>query len=63
MIIYIDGKVIEQAEIFKYLGIIIQQEAKQEGEINSRIESGIKLYYTLNNPFIKKKEISKKTKI
>lgn len=63
IVTYIDGKVIEQVEIFKYLGISIHQEGKEEAEINNRIESGIKLYYAMNKAFITKREISKKAKI
>lgn len=61
--IKLDGRVVEQTESYRYLGVNIHMNGKQEEEINKRIESTTKLYYTLNYPFIRKKEISKKTKM
>jgi len=50
-------------KIFQYLGLIIESDSRQEAEINTRIEKTLKLYYAMNNNFISKREISKKTKV
>lgn len=63
MEIIINGKEIEQVRAFKYLGVTIQCNGSISAEINGRIETATKVYYALNNTFIKKKEITKKTKI
>lgn len=57
------GKLIEQVETFKYLGININREGKEDAEINGRIENTTKLYYALSNSFLRKKEISERTKM
>lgn len=54
---------IEHIEMFKYLGVKIQKYGKCHAEINKRIENINKLYYALNNTFIRRKEISIKTKM
>lgn len=61
--IQIEEKELEQVEAFKYLGVNIHKNGKEDLEINNRIENTTKLYYALNNTFIRKKEISEKTKI
>nr|CAH7736900.1 unnamed protein product [Callosobruchus chinensis] len=58
-----EGKVIEQVEAFKYLGIVIQGDGTMEVEIKERLMKASKLYHTLRRSFICKKEISRKTKI
>lgn len=63
MNIQIDGVAIEQVETVKYLGVEIQENGKQEIEINNRVEKTLKLFFAMQNVFINKKEISKKTKI
>lgn len=49
--IYMDGNIVDQAEIFEYSGINMhiktEQKVKNEAEINKRVESAVKLYYTM----------------
>ena len=59
----LDGKVLEQVDSFRYLGVMIHSSGKNEVEITDRVESTIKLYHSLNTAFIGKKEISVKTKM
>jgi hypothetical protein len=54
---------IEQVTHFKYLGTTIESNGKQEIDINERVQKTIKTYHMMRQNFIKKKEISKKTKI
>lgn len=63
MEIKLDGKIVEQIEVFKYLGVSIHKDGREEAEINNRIENTTKLFYALNNTFIRRKEISQKTKM
>ena len=48
---------------FKYLGVQFQNNEKQEAEINERISTAMKIYYTLNGNFLRMKAITKKTKV
>lgn len=59
----VDDTRIEQVKSFKYLGTMIDRTGRQDAEINERIEKTIRLYYAMNQKFIKKKEITKQTKI
>ena len=61
--IKIGGVKIEQVKQFKYLGVIVDSNGNQEAALNERIEKAIKVYCALNNRFIYKKEISRKTKM
>lgn len=54
---------LEQVGSIKYLGTIIDKTGRYEEEINSRITSATKLYHSIRNGFINKKEISTKTKL
>jgi hypothetical protein len=54
---------LEQVTNFKYLGTIIESSGKQEIDINERIQKTTKTYHMMRQNFIKKKEISKKTKM
>lgn len=63
MRIKLKGEEIEQVDTFKYLGVKIQKTGTMEAELNDRLEAATKLYYSLNNAFIRKKEVSRKTKI
>ncbi|CAH0555727.1 unnamed protein product [Brassicogethes aeneus] len=45
------------------VGVELEHNGGQESEINKRIGKAINLYYAINNKFIKKKEITKKTKL
>lgn len=59
----IDSKKLEQVDEFKYLGVTIDKKGGCETEIDKRIEGTAKLYHALNNVFINKKEVTKKTKL
>lgn len=61
--IQLNKKSVQQVGTFKYLGVNVHRDGKMDAEINARIESALKLYYALSNTFIRKKEISKKTKM
>ena len=54
---------IEQVTEYIYLGTIIEENGQYEGEINSRISAAARLYMSMRNGFINKKEISRKTKM
>lgn len=61
--IQLNGQELEQVDSFKYLGVTIQKDGQNEAEINNRIESANKVYFALSNTFVRKKEVSKKTKL
>lgn len=63
MTIELNGRVIEQTDVYKYLGVKIQSDGKNEAEINERLESTMKLYHALNSKFIRRREISTGTKL
>ena len=44
---------LEQVKSFKYLGVQTQNKGKQEAEINERISTAMKIYYTPNKNFLK----------
>lgn len=54
---------IEQVAKYKYLGNIINQEGKNEEELNNRMQTVAKVYYSLSRSFLGHKQISTKTKI
>lgn len=54
---------IEQVEEYKYLGIWIEREGNIENEIKERINSAAKVYHSINRSVIRKREISRKTKM
>ena len=47
----VDGIKLEQLKSFKYSEIQIQNNGKQDAEMNERISTAIKKYYTLNKKF------------
>lgn len=59
----LNNRIIEQTNSFKYLGVAIQKDGKNETEINERVNNAMKLYYAFNRTFIWKQEISQKTKL
>lgn len=61
--IQIEEEAIEQVQQFTYLGVKIDNNGKQEPDIEDRIDKAGKLYHALNWKFLKKKEISTKTKM
>lgn len=50
-------------ESFKYLGTKIHKSGRNDAEINDRIENVLKVFFSLNNTFIRKKEVSICTKM
>ena len=54
---------LEQVKSFKYLGVQIQNNGKQKAEINERINTAMKIYYTPNGNFLGMRAITKKTKV
>lgn len=54
---------LEQVEVFKYLGIILNNKGTQEKEIGNRIKIATKTYNAIYKKFLNKKEISPKTKL
>ena len=47
----VEGIKLEQVKNFQYLGVQIQNNGKQEAEINERINTAMKIYNTLNRNF------------
>ena len=47
----VKGIKLKQVKSFKYLGIQIQNDVKQEAEINERISTAMKICHTLNRNF------------
>ena len=50
---------LEQVKSFKYMGVQIQNNGKQETEKNEIISTAIKIYYTLNKNVLKMRAITK----
>jgi Reverse transcriptase (RNA-dependent DNA polymerase) len=63
MNIIINNERIEQVDQFKYLGVVLERDGNQTIDINERISRTVKLYHGMNQRFIRKKEISTKTKM
>jgi hypothetical protein len=62
-IVNLMGKDLEEVENFKYLGVIINENGKTEEEINTRMLNVGKFYHAINKGFLRKIEISQKTKM
>lgn len=60
--IKIGDQKIEQVDIYKYLGVLIQREGNMEEEINERLSSAAKIYHALSKTFLAKREIANTTK-
>lgn len=63
MKVRIDGIRLEQVRVFPYLGVALDEKGTQEVEIRDRVDKTLRLYYTMNNNFIGKQEITKQTKM
>ena len=59
----VEGIKLEQVMSFKYLGVQIQNNEKQDEEMNERINRAMKMHYTLNRNFLRMRTRTKKTKI
>jgi hypothetical protein len=56
------GKEYQRVEVFKYLGSIMTEDNKTSVEIQERIASGNRCYYSMQN-VLKSKNVSRITKI
>lgn len=54
---------LEQVHKFKYLGSTISEDGKIDIEINERIGAASRLFHSIRNKFLGKREITKKTKL
>lgn len=61
--ITVEDEIIEQVDSFQYLGIILDQEGRQDTELNNRIKNANRVYYALSKCLINKKEVSSQTKM
>ena len=61
--IHIDNDKIEQVKTYKYLGVEIAHDGKYDTEINSRINSFMKVYNLIKNDFLNNRYISNGTKM
>ncbi|XP_044766741.1 uncharacterized protein LOC123322785 [Coccinella septempunctata] len=61
--VQIEGVRLEQVTSFKYSEVQIEENGKQDLEINSRLESTLKIYHAMNENFLSRKEISRSTKM
>ena len=58
----VEGIESEQVRSLKYLGAQVQNDGKQEAEINERIGTAMKMYYAPNRNFLRMRAIGEKTK-
>ena len=58
-----EGIKLEQVNSFKYLGVQIRNNGKQETKRNERISTAMKIYYMLNRNFFRMRAITKKAKV
>lgn len=63
ILIKLNGSIIEQTDSYRYLGVMLHESGRNEAELNNRVESAMKIYYALNKKFIRKKEITARTKM
>ena len=61
--IKLDGEIMEQVDVYKYLGVMIKSNGSLKEEINQRIGKATKVYGQLGGYFINKKELTTKTKM
>lgn len=53
---------VEQVNVFKYLGVLLEKTGNMENETNKKISNAARTYHGLNNPFLRRKEVNKNTK-
>ena len=58
-----DREIMEQVDVYKYLGVMIKSNGSLKDEINQRIGKATKVYGQLGGCFINKKELTTKTKM
>ena len=61
--ITVDGTVLEKVNLFKYLGSVISANGKMDDDIIERIGAASRLFNSIRQPFLNKKEVTKKTKL
>jgi hypothetical protein len=57
------GQVLEQVREFKYLGTIISEDGKLNNEINSHIFAAGRMPDSIENKFLRKREVTEETKM
>uniref|UniRef100_A0A146KQ35 RNA-directed DNA polymerase from mobile element jockey n=1 Tax=Lygus hesperus TaxID=30085 RepID=A0A146KQ35_LYGHE len=57
------GRVLDQVREFKYLGVMISEDGKLTNEINARVAAAGKLYQAVNSKFLRKREVTDRTKV
>ncbi|CAH1997516.1 unnamed protein product [Acanthoscelides obtectus] len=62
-IIKINNNELEQVNIYKYLGIMIQREGSMEAKLNERINKALKIYHTMSKAFLGNKKIRRKSNV
>lgn len=63
MNIRIENEKIQQVEQIKYLGVTIERNGNQDIDVSERIRKTVNIYHAMRQTFIRKKEISQKTKM
>ena len=61
--IQINNTRLEQVHSFQYLGVTLQDNGRQDIDINKRVEKTAKLYHAWNRSFIAKSEVTRETKM
>ena len=59
----IDEEVIDQVDEMKYLGVIISSDGRMEKEVEARIGSATQVIGGMNETVLKRKELSRSTKL
>lgn len=63
LVIEWEGKVLEEVNTYEYLGTVIASDGTLDEEINNRLQKASKLYFSINNCLVGKREVSTKTKM
>jgi hypothetical protein len=61
--IRVRGQVLEQVREFKYPGTMISEDGKLNNEINFRILTAGRMFYSIKNKFLRKWKVTKETKM
>ena len=62
-ILRLKGSVLEQVQVFKYLGARINESGYMDKEVSQRLGAAGRLFNAARKGFLNKKEVTKKTKI
>jgi hypothetical protein len=60
--IRVRGQVLEEVREFKYLSTMITEDGKLNNEINSRILAAGRMFYSIKNKFLRKREVRERQK-